>query len=46
MGGAAGRWWGRVLIPKQYARLSNEVIYEQDLSQGQDRSPDSALPIT
>ena len=28
-GGAAGGWWGRVLKPKQYARLSNEVIYKK-----------------
>ena len=28
-GGAAGGWWGCVLKPKQYARLSNEVIYKK-----------------
>ena len=27
--GAAGVWWGRMLKPKQYARLSNEVIYKK-----------------
>ena len=25
-------WWGRVLKPKQYARLSNEVIYKKKIN--------------
>ena len=34
------------MVLKKFEALKFYCIHEQDLSQGQDSSPDSALPIT